>query len=596
LIRSRFIDSVLEWHSFLSKQSCISAEYRADDRFSLSYNPPSEGIESLVNAFRSLGRLGESTVSRITIHTNHSSPWVVAFTQWCLGASPSIYAKDGTPILEQTNLSVDLIVGSKDGTRDGHHFSVTVHHNIGNPEELISVCNDLGRRWNGMTTIENYAKWMLEVSGMDQGPAFRALQQCLPYAAKRYLEWNTFTTRLHHIRSYTRAQMDDDVQVSNFLTMPFESDRRVGEVLFRMLNAHGDVPSARAENELPDLEHGDYIYDLPLVRRHLNTLIADCECTTCQRASSYKDRVHLDREDYYCLMEAFIRFATSFLGDAISLSLFHNSEDLLIVVNQSKDDEAFKAHYARLLPVFGISPNLWGNNEIKDLLATALALVGHRNEEERRFSSWAMSCSKGQVVYPTMFQSPQIKQRGFLDLSWYSGTLYYQGETYQYVHGDETYTKRVGNMDPSKDDWPKEIIEPLNLYDDMKLRWRITTEDSALSLGAYLEGSGSERSRSPVHALTSLTYSFVIEQCSHDRDSRANRVDPIWTYSSPESPGSAILRGMKSIVPVDGSHELRFFSLARVQVGDFPVVVSINACLACSLKLCKEVKSSILIL
>ncbi|CEI67543.1 unnamed protein product [Fusarium venenatum] len=114
-------------------------------------------------------------------------------------------------------------------------------------------------------------------------------------------------------------------------------------------------------------------------------------------------------------------------------------------------------------------------------------------------------------------------------------------------------TSQEGHMEPSQVDWPKEVVQPLNLFHNMKPRGRINIDDSILILGAYLESSGTEHSYDPLHALVVLTDSFVIERCCHDRDAKLDHADPLWDYSSPGLPRSTADGGKKSIVVVDGS-------------------------------------------
>jgi hypothetical protein len=100
LTRAGFAEELLKWHRHIAKQlpRHIASNRRIREILqSATRYPPPDCLAALVEAFRSISRIGGAV--RIEIWTGSSTPWVIAFTKWCLGASPKILLEDGTVIL-----------------------------------------------------------------------------------------------------------------------------------------------------------------------------------------------------------------------------------------------------------------------------------------------------------------------------------------------------------------------------------------------------------------------------------------------------------------------------------------------------------------
>ncbi|RBR19330.1 hypothetical protein FVER53590_08400 [Fusarium verticillioides] len=559
LARSRFTDSVLGWHKYLYKHPDIDDASRNVLRRDSSY-PSVEATEKLVSAFRQLHRIGDSSVSKIAVHLTSSSPWVIAFTRWCLGAPPSVYLQDGTPIIEQPDLSVDIIINTGH-TEDDQNFVVTIYHDIGDPENLIAT--NSGKPWAGMTTIENYGQWMLKEYNLDQVQAFRALQQCLPYAAKEYLNQCRFTASKAHQAPITRnSRQRDEKVVEEYRTVPFGSDSSVAEMICRMLNVEKEGTSF----ELEKLEAGVRITDLPLVKLHLKSLRNDCLCQACADRSSERHDISAWRGG--CLKDQFLYDAALFLSDALALSLFHLSDNLLVRIENGRDRRRDDYHttvfsiFTHQSVGYSISSDIKEPCKIEALLDWALMLIGHDVGTEVSTSRWAMSCFKGQAAYPTIFDTRRMKKRGYLRLSWLPGILQFQSEKYEVVKSE----KERQNPPPpsSKVLSSREVIRPLNLFPNYRLKWRVEAKDGFLNLGVYLEGPSVDIIRNPTEAISALACSLVFERCKHaNRDAELESPDQFCGYTSPLMPNE-YLRNKTRIVAVDGADDLRFYALTEI--------------------------------
>jgi len=154
---SGFTDSLAAWVIFLSLSPHVTQEYRDSWNASTSFPKP-KGLDSLVNAFRQIARVGDSDVIRVSIKATSCTPWVVAFTKWCLGAPPSIFLDDGTSILQQPGTKVELLASL--GSENCPGIEVSIHRALGAPSDLVAARSGVSS-WTGMVSIETYGQWML---------------------------------------------------------------------------------------------------------------------------------------------------------------------------------------------------------------------------------------------------------------------------------------------------------------------------------------------------------------------------------------------------------------------------------------------------
>lgn len=130
----------------------MSDEQRDYWRCSDCYPKP-DGIATLVDSFRELSRIGEATA--VTIRAGSCTPWVMAFTRWCLGIPPSLSLEDGTILLDQSDSRVSVLTNMENGANT---FDVTLHKAIDSPGELLQ--SEMSRnRFTGMVSIKRLGQW-----------------------------------------------------------------------------------------------------------------------------------------------------------------------------------------------------------------------------------------------------------------------------------------------------------------------------------------------------------------------------------------------------------------------------------------------------
>ena len=460
---------------------------------------------------------------------------------------------------------------------------MVIHRGLGDPTELIMP--ESGRLlWSGMLTIEAYGQWLLRELRFDVEDAYRAVAQALPYALKQVL------IMLRPPKPYRKDRLGSrnlERTLSESAAYPFANDSVVSQMLSRTLGI-------TEPTDLLTLENGLLIADLPLFRLQIQKEKEACVCTK----STYTS----------CKVRHLWENLATFVADILLLSLFTSPERLLVQLNTPRiKDEKLNSTIRQLL----ISGQPAKCN-ISDILDAALALVGHRVSKELRDCQWVISCHKGQVVYPRVFETQLLDQNGYLTLSWAPGKLSYEGITYtqgicrqdSYNSIDESVMFETGGVD-----------RPRNLSLNQSLVWRVAHGDGILhvNIAAQFDSSlSSVLCWPPFRLLTNLSLSFILASCPHDATLELEKPDPWCRYTSPLRPlvrkGQMELHTGKdspyrndelwmvalSVVAVDGNDGLRMVALSACD-GPFPILIRKNACLSCCLEFCRRASCAILI-
>lgn len=593
--RSGFGDAVLGWQIFLCQSPGVTTEDHNLWKVSTFYPSP-QGVDKLVDAFRQLARIGESTTTKVIIRTNVCTPWVIAFTKWCLGVPPSVYTADGTSILEQPDSQVTLIACMSSDKCTG--FEVSIHRSLAGPSDLIAT--DFGREsWAGLVSIETYGQWFRQKYDLATGTAYRAITQALPYATRQILTTLKFSDyRMFdpstHIRNWPKRKaaadcpvIDKDLQKLGL--SPFRNDSAVSRMVSRIFGLQDPV-------ELCSLDNGILIADLPVVRLHLQMLQQSCSCTAClsSRAQSH------DSSTSYraCDRQTFFQILARIIADILALSLFENSDSLLIM---PKHDFSSTRHPLSAAVHSILTEGSPVTCSILALHEWALAMVGHRGEDDVDQSAWVMSYYKGQVVYPAVFETHRFEKRGYLSLSCLPGLLRYEGDTYARVVADAS----TFSSDPLTGSCDDAVLQPCNLIPGARLAWRVARGDNILKASIGLEGiqNYSQTKSLPTTSLINLASALLVEACPHHRNSPLNCPDPFCFFTGPLDPmvsrSDSTREGQNSVVQstgvvaVDGADDLRWLALAAYEM---PVILRRDACLSCCLDVSRITNYPVIIL
>lgn len=616
LTRSLFAEKVLGWHSMGLAQ--LSGDAHAQARYESSY-PSQEGIDKIVDAFRKLNRVGEASVKKARIQVAlQCVPWVIAFTEWCLGVAPTVFSRDKIPLLEPQGSNVDLFTGSADDPR----VVVTLEHDLPDgPEELIAT-EDHPKPCIGMVTVSSYGhllrqKWGIDEDSQQQGmgPAFRAFVSCVAYAAGRFLKQCRFTSDLSHKGAYPdfgilKAQGVKGLE--DCQTSPFSdpSGNALARILTRLLYLQ------RPDSPI-EIDHDDGTEIPHIIKRHhiadyFEDLQKACRCHDCHGLPTTAGEA--PPYGMNCSKDTFLYNVSLLVADALAISLFEfagERTDLLVRID-NRSELRTSAFQTAVLAVLTNSADgtfhtggtrLVPTCDIESMVDWALALAGHDVEmssPEYPKSSWAMSCFKGQAIYPIIFESGQVSKNGYLSLALLPGVLEFEGHRYSIIRGKKA-EQTIPPMGTDKALSGRSVNKPLNSHPDIRrLKWTVDAGDKILNLGVSLAPPAPTNfTLDPFRVISILTNSLIVVRCSHDCSEPLKEPDLYCKYTSPTNPGTQPGKHTVSVVASDGADHLRLYSLASLQGRTdqrVDVVVRLDACLKCCLSVCRKVDCRWLVL
>ena len=602
-VRAGFADSVLGYQILLTKSQNLSGTQALDLWKGCTLHPEPAGVAVLVDAFRQLSRIGD--VQRIIIRTTACAPWIVAFTRWCLGHPPSIYFEDGHPLLEQSAVAVTVIVARNIGEQK--EVEIELYREVDTPAELIKA-GEGSESYTGMISIENYGRRLLRENELASDTGFKAIQQALPYALKQsvtYLEVGLESVLWENNKPLPSCKPRFGTQVpepnlQRLRTSLYAPDALISEMVGRFLGLEQPLP-------LRSLGEGLLIENLPLVGLYLGELKGRCSCSACTKSPA---KSPAGIWTYVrCLVAGFFNNLASLVADIVALSLFDDSQSLLVHMNHKRSAESSEFLLADEIKiverpatssVFDFADKIkyvlcygWflGTN-VQSLLVWALNLIGHEVHGDWAQDRWVISSFRGQAAFPKLYETQVLKKRGFLTLSWAPGLLFHRGSAYtRGLNGRlsaSTTTLPLAGM-------PNEVTKPINLAPSMKVVWRVTPEETHLKIELGLESPDTNLSivtTLPFTILCNMSVAMVMDSCPHDSNAALPRPDSFCDYIGPLVPSASAKADRVKVVAVAGSSSLRMFALSS---GRFLAVLRGKACLSCCLEECRRFGYSVII-
>jgi hypothetical protein len=335
-------------------------------------------------------------------------------------------------------------------------IQVSIHHAMEAPSDLVEA--RLGSDWTGMVSVEEYGRWSLYELKFDTGPAKEALLQALPFAIRhiiqslRFSKYRRFDPSLLGYRWIEEQgregpELDGDLVVLGLV--PFPEEHIVAQTMSRYLSSP-DVMTLRSLDGL-------HIEDLPVLKLHLKTLKETCLCAKCSNLGPHKFRS--------CGIDMFFTGFASICADILALSLFGCLGIPLLHLRSFPDGSApFKQAIQSI-----ITSGTFSYVKLSDLLHYTLELTGHEFPNDPRDPRlWVMSSFKGQVIYPTLYETLCYKKEGYLTLNSLPGLLRYKEDVYTRVltRLDSTSTAGTGYL---KDVFGATVTMPLNLVPNLRL-------------------------------------------------------------------------------------------------------------------------------
>ena len=557
LVRSGFADSLVGWECLIARiRNLPNNLARLVFNTRASAYPNKDGLEKLVHAFRELNRIGDA--SSLVIKTSICAAWVIAFTKWCLGVPPSVILENGSPVLEQEDSSVTVVILSQVDTS----LEITIYHSLGSPVELITAAAEgscvglINLRSYGLDALRRY-EFDLE---NDRSPMIRAIPYALLHVSRK-IQLLLFTGSLMP----TLPMGSGSPELNN--ARPFPPDTMMLYTTSLLLGSKAECIDPRP------------VQDLAFLQDHLVNLKAACSCSRCKGGSVY----------IKCKAVTAMENLAAFVADALALSLFECPDNLLVWRNvASESREELKKTCLSIL-----NDETSSKCSINDVLVSALDLVGHPINDGMRDGNWVMSAYRGQAVYLKLFETLELRHPGFLQLSWSPGVLNFEGELYSYVTSHVGWRSSSGHGVPAEGA-PAEVTKPLNLMPGIHPIWLVTKRDGYLEVSLGLSKPSAEIG--PRFAVNVLASSLVLQDCAHnDKDRVLDRSDDNSRYTSPLSPlgvapGEAG-DGKLAVVAVDRSNGLRLLALAfggGTAAGSVHFVLRGGACLQCAIQICRN--------
>ena len=172
------------------------------------------------------------------------------------------------------------------------------------------------------------------------------------------------------------------------------------------------------------------VADIPIVKDSLQHVAKTCGCSECvARRSEPKADGWFRR----CNREQFFVALSVVISDILALSLYNHPEDVRVRVPISPAVRTEHELHQAVQEV--VVRGADHQRELLQLSDWSLALIGHDVSKELTDLGWIMSCSLGQAVWPTIYDTNVNDSNSYLSLSWLPGDLRFNDGIYKLVKG-----------------------------------------------------------------------------------------------------------------------------------------------------------------
>lgn len=598
--RSGFTNDVVGY-AILFSRTLDSVEGK-DITESHGWRPTSDMISQLVEAFRQLGRIGNPEIVGLTIVAKKEASWIVAFTKWCIGLPPTVYLGDSPEgkVLDQPRCPVTVRVPI------GNFYGITIHteYNFGAPTELVvsreGTLNELNAACQGMISVEASGNLLLAElkRKIDPGKSDDVLGEIFDLIPHTLRVFGSLDPRDEEL---TQLQ-DIGWTVCSFDHLSSEQD--IAEAFARLFSLK-EPPEFRTPGNEAAFRLGPELSQYCLGAK---PCIRDCDC---------KDDI--------------IYNITEIIVNTLCVSILKSSSDLRLHLPPQGGlrygdlHRAVEAAIQKLRRRPGDSKRMAAlqmSSLCKDLKSLSYELLGY-DSRTCEPEDIVMSSSHGQVVYPLIFDLSCIPIQGYSLQGVIPGNMRLQGSTVSRVVSiDGPIPGSSENTESEKgltaiDSNPTHSSPPVsslaNYFPGVRVSWRMEhlaekTVSAAFSARSSVRGLSCFR-LSPTNGIDSLAWAISLESCPHDPRSNLPEIDrdavfgPIVSPDSKKKMKAKSPPGFVTVVPIAGAEDLRLFALSSWyplckgrQDTRITTVLRGRACLACCLKLCREVGASLLLL
>lgn len=557
-------------------------------RLLLQGNPPAETIAALVDCFRQVARLGQASVVGVTITVSAGAAWVLAFAQWCLDVPPSLFV-DGKAILDPPGSRVKVVIPTSPVTKS---VEIITHHKLESFRQLLAPAVQYST--HGMISFQSYSVWILHELGFAAPKDRLLLSQVLEYGIPLIMQ-NMTCGKFGHLgrtsNLVAHGSAKDPLDLHRLFPLP--DITIIAEICGHLLGQETPLCFSM-------LDDNSRIDELPRVEREQDRRRQNCRCITCGKNTT-PERATMKRERACNVEQLFDSVATIFMN-IFALSLFESRTTLFLrPILHPQDQNLMRASIYKVLQT--------GKAEAFDeqeLISWARGMIGHTFDDEDQ--ALIVTSARGQVMYPAIYDAYHVERIGYLRMLHFGGSLRYQEETYHTVASpyesdlfDSNSSARSSISDSTDELEPDNTPadrQPANLYQNAVVSWKLATKENyklETALTVSMPDNGFDKATIPEFFIDALKDTLVYESCSHNRREALPREDRFTTNKPPWTKEiRANNRSFVTIIPVDGSDELR--GLALAYTGDGGAVLRRQACLRCCLNLCRDAEANTLIL
>ncbi|KAH6697123.1 hypothetical protein F5X68DRAFT_226518 [Plectosphaerella plurivora] len=517
-------------------------------------------LEQLVDVFRQVARIGESTIVGATIKIRNSLVWIVAFSRWCLGSTPRVIwgerDGEGTNILPDDPQSRITIIACG-RSRLGPDIEIAIHDGLGTRLNRLVVPKSPGvhgSRWKGMTSVQEYGAWRLH------------------------------QLQIRHHLSDLDACM---AHVIPMIARLFQADA---------LDAEKVPPEMTAQRCDPfrDYRGFDEAYDVLLQRappkwktpdKQRNSGVIEMLASLGGPQSFWSSAIAKEEEFIDCLS----RLALDIV--AISLLESPDTANCCVAFWFDRRTKLWKRCNNILTgdpsDATGFEP--LGNDAILEWTA---ALLGQGRSYE---ANHILSSNKGQVMYLESYGSLTLRVAGYLRLSLLPGKIRYKNEACSCL--GESFLIHLVSQPWRSGSKPKPAgSSPRhNQYIGYSVQWYVTLsgiDDIVAMLRMGSESGGYVSLALPSNAIKSMASVVMAVSCEHAVGSSSapvleNAADLATIVDYIGMTRTDVPHGAVGIVAVSGSHDQRF--VAAAHHGDGPglrMMIRQDACFNCCIRLC----------
>ncbi|KAH7358072.1 hypothetical protein B0T11DRAFT_99457 [Plectosphaerella cucumerina] len=578
--RGDFASSLLGWHMMLRpiigdllppKEGLTSEDYDALILTHAEDAPTPYMLEQLVDVFRQIARIGESSVLGATIKISKSLVWVVAFSRWCLGYTPKVLwlGDSGNNILPDDPQSRITIVAC-DGARLGKDIEVAIHDGLGTRLNCLIATDPSGDllglqriSWEGMVSVREYGAWKLHQ--LQIGHNLSEFDEFMAYAVPLVgLLFQTNALDPRKVPSQMTAQRCN----------PFRDDSgfdEAYEVLFQR---------APPEWEFPGWEKGASCREMVASLRGPRSFWVSASGVV---KWDIDNLVHLALDLVAISMLVSPETARCRVAYKINQSALADNKARRLIANCKAVLAGQSTSRSRLLPT-------------EDILRWAAALFG----QDLYVSTHILSSGRGQAMYVESYESLTLNTTGYLRLSLVPGVIKYKNETYALLQ--EFHLAKAcpqpWRQDLSTSSSGANIRH--NQYPGYSVQWMVMLSDvnSLRALPNMVSGDGGIAAQaSPSDALKSAASAVVAVTCEHAKHATgptntafaARQTVPVASIGMTRT---EVPLGAVGVVAVSGSQDLRFLAAAchwdEVSESSFGLgmVIRQDACFDCCIQLC----------